>query len=669
MFILIGMIVKLKRAKKITFILFACVLSFFIMDNIVINRSSGFSSQLNSLFKYQTSIHFDRHTSQNDRVKYLKDLALQYPLCFNCIDIENDGQEYHYYVGDSIGKIQFKTHKLGSFIHNQYSYYVDSIEQNKTSISDFIILAADNMEAIKNTLRTNPTIIIDEHSSVKHPTKNIKEQYYFLFEKILPYFIILLTIYIMIEYGLFHKTKKVYAIEKIHGLAPFAILQKKCLSDILSFSFIYWIVSLAFIYGLGFQDNPKTALLSMSAVVYSLMIVVFLLIDLLEVYCIKILNIKNTLKNKINTKLYSIVSILFKVVSIFFIVIQLGNLVDQSYTLYTQLREIKVIQEKTQMMVKIEGTNPLNSLSNEQVVKEMEKLERLAGDQKAIFLDASSYYLKQEHKSTYDPLTYLKRAIILDENTVEFFKIKDENGHLLKITKTKTKQERYDHPILLVPTNKKNNPELISFLSSTGSHYKVIYIMPHQRIYSYRPELGKIDHGWVTDAYLLVDGNVDLNQALIPVHNKDVKEGFKSLLKRYGIEDETFVYIRPYQAFNNQIQLLKLKMRQTFIRTLFSLFLVILVLYQSIVTYYKSHMNRILILKVHGHSFIETYDFYFLMDLCIYVCLAILLAILAQPVGVGVLIVVYIMNLLIALMMIHRIEKTKIISYLKGEDS
>ncbi|WP_173553011.1 DUF1430 domain-containing protein [Sharpea azabuensis] len=103
--------------------------------------------------------------------------------------------------------------------------------------------------------------------------------------------------------------------------------------------------------------------------------------------------------------------------------------------------------------------------------------------------------------------------------------------------------------------------------------------------------------------------------------------------------------------------------------SIFSLLLVAIVIYQSIVIYFKRNMKRILILKVNGNFFVERYDIYFITDLSLFLIMGIISVFLGRPLNVVALFVIYLLNIIFLTSTLRHVESSKIITYLKGSDS
>ena len=166
---------------------------------------------------------------------------------------------------------------------------------------------------------------------------------------------------------------------------------------------------------------------------------------------------------------------------------------------------------------------------------------------------------------------------------------------------------------------------------------------------------------------MIIDGS-SLNDALIPIKDKDIEMGFKNLLNAYDIDDKLLLKMRPADYFKEHMKWLKEEAMRYLVISIFSLLLAAIVIYQSIVIYFKRNMKRILILKVNGNSFVERYDMYFITDLSLYMIMGILSVILGRPHNVLALFVIYLLNIIFLTATLRHVESSKIIAFLKGDD-
>lgn len=127
--------------------------------------------------------------------------------------------------------------------------------------------------------------------------------------------------------------------------------------------------------------------------------------------------------------------------------------------------------------------------------------------------------------------------------------------------------------------------------------------------------------------------------------------------------------MRPSEYFDDHMKWLKEDAVRYLVISIFSLLLVAIVIYQSIVIYFKRNMKRILILKVNGNSFVERYDIYFITDLSLFLIMGIISVFLGRPLNVVALFVIYLLNIIFLTSTLRHVESSKIITYLKGSDS
>ena len=127
--------------------------------------------------------------------------------------------------------------------------------------------------------------------------------------------------------------------------------------------------------------------------------------------------------------------------------------------------------------------------------------------------------------------------------------------------------------------------------------------------------------------------------------------------------------MRPSEYFDDHMKWLKEDAVSYLVISIFSLLLVAIVIYQSIVIYFKRNMKRILILKVNGNSFVERYDICFITDLSLFLIMGIISVFLGKPLNVVALFVIYLLNIIFLTSTLRHVESSKIITYLKGSDS
>ena len=194
--------------------------------------------------------------------------------------------------------------------------------------------------------------IKEEYNQHNHHVKG-NSTFIFLLQTVSTYITILLIVYLIVELAIYEKQCKEYALKKMHGISVLTILKKTYINDFLAVSLLYWLTNLIFVFGLGYKGNDYSYILKMSAKIYGLLLIPFILIDVLDSVGVRFLSIKDALKNRVNVVVYDAVSIAFKFVTVFFLTFQLVSLTSHAYDLYTQTRELNKIAQKTQYMMRI----------------------------------------------------------------------------------------------------------------------------------------------------------------------------------------------------------------------------------------------------------------------------------------------------------------------------
>ena len=657
------MITKLTTIKTTTIILMACVLSFFIIDFAARDMNGDFRDRLDSHFKDSLEISFDYRTKNDERKAILEYYAKKYHFSFYCYEYHSENDSNFYFIYDPSNRITLKKYDIGGYFNRHYIHDVKAINENQYYLTNYNILFDGDKSAIEDAFSNMKDIRIkEEYNQHNHHVKG-NSTFIFLLQTVSTYITILLIVYLIVELAIYEKQCKEYALKKMRGISVLTILKKTYINDFLAVSLLYWLTNLIFVFGLGYKGNDYSYILKMSAKIYGLLLIPFILIDVLESVGVRFLSIKDALKNRVNVVVYDAVSIAFKFVTVFFLTFQLVSLTSHAYDLYTQTRELNKIAQKTKYMMRIYGMDVRYDLSNDETVKVMNKFDQLVQDNGGIYIDASNYYTK-DGGNPYGPLSYFKKAIIVNENAVSFFHIKDVKGKDIIIDKVK---QRYLHPILLVPEDLKDDPKVQSYIKDSDLKYEVITIQSNQKIYSFRPELANRNDGWIINSIMIIDGS-SLNDALIPIKDKDIEMGFKNLLNAYDIDDKLLLKMRPADYFKEHMKWLKEEAMRYLVISIFSLLLAAIVIYQSIVIYFKRNMKRILILKVNGNSFVERYDMYFITDLSLYMIMGILSVILGRPHNVLALFVIYLLNIIFLTATLRHVESSKIIAFLKGDD-
>ena len=661
---LTGMTIKLSILKKLTIILISCVLSFFIIDFASRDLNGDFRNQLNAQFKESMEISFDYRTKNDYRKHILESYAKKYHFSYYCLEYRLENESNLYSVYDPSNRITLKKYDSGAYFNKHYIHDVRAMTDKQYYLTNYFILFDSDRSVIEEAFSNTKEVRIIEASIQQNHHVEGSYTFVFLLQTALPYVIILLILYLMIELAIYEKQRKEYALKKIHGMSVFSILRKTYFFDYFSVTILYWLTNLIFVYGLGYNGNDNSYILKMSAMIYVLLLVPFILIDVLESIGVHFLRIKNALKNKVSAIAYDAVSIAFKFITVFFLTFQLVSLISQSYDLYMQTRELEKIAQKTKTMMRTYGMDVRFDLSNDETVRIIKRFDQLVQDNGGIYIDASNYY-STRGRSPYGPLSYFKEAVIINENVVSFFHIKDTKGKEIILKKDK---QRYLHPIILVPENLINDSKIKAFTKGSDPKYEIITIQSNQKIYSFRPELATKNDGWIINPIMIIDGS-SLNDALIPIKDKDIEKGFKELLNKYDIDDKLFLKMRPSEYFDDHMKWLKEDAVRYLVISIFSLLLVAIVIYQSIVIYFKRNMKRILILKVNGNSFVERYDIYFITDLSLFLIMGIISVFLGKPLNVVALFVIYLLNIIFLTSTLRHVESSKIITYLKGSDS
>lgn len=653
------MITKLNKLKLITLFLLTCAISFFIVEFSISKMNLDFQNELDSYFQEKITIHFDYNTETKYKEDLLKKLCNQYDSMLYCIDY-NSNDYSTYYIYTKSDHLQYKQYEIGSFFNGKNTYDIKKMSEKNFDMSNFIFLTNGDIDEIKNKLISYDYVNVyaekGEHNVEQDSILNT------ILQKGSSYFLIIFILYIMIEVVFFEKKQKEYAIKRIHGVSVFDILKNKYLKDIYMLSLVYWIISLGYIFILGYNANDHLLLIAIAGIVYVFLIGIYFLISIVQYFCVSVLKIKNVLSHKINIMIYEMISLLFKFISIFFLTIQLTQFISQTYQYYIQNKGINEIASITENMVKIESFDANYNIENEQWEKILSDLHDLANSQNSLYVDAHNY-INYDNNDMYNPLSYLKNAIRLNESTVSAFQIRDIHNNLVIFNK----ENRQENPILLVPIDLKDSNNLHVLLEKDISDYEIQYIQSDQKIYSFRPELSQYDNGWIENAIIVVDGNEDLYEYMIPIQGENLSKGFNDLLVQYDI-DPVINIIQPYESFNQQMNTLQNDVVKMLFLSLFSLLLVYVILYQSILIYFKRDIKRTVVLKVFGKDFLERYNTYFELDICIYLIIGICFTLFGKTSHVFTLLSIYFINFIILFLIIRNIENKKILSYLKGDD-
>lgn len=655
----IGMTTKLFRLKNLIFIVLSCAISFCIIEYSRASMSIKTERSIDSYYQNHLQISFDYQSDAKERKKILLELAERYNLSFYSIEYNADHYKTYYFYNSLI---PLKTYQIGSLFNGKNVYDVKEWTDDSFTFGNYTLLSNEDLLKVRTELQNYQQIYIYDELGEEHYIEETP-----LIQDIiiygLPYYFILFILYVMIQIALFEKKKKEYAIRKIHGFHVLQIYQLELLHNIFVFSLLYWLTSFVWMMMIGYSDNDHLLLFKLSGVMYGFCLLLGIAVDI--VYCISIdlLNIKNTIMNKINVVAHQSISMIFKFMTLLFLSFQLTQFIGQTYSYMIQSQEIQKIKELTKNMVIADSFQGDYNISNEKWTKVIDNLTQLVDKEKGIYIDAHNYVDYQQEYG-YDPLGYIEKSVRLNENAVALFHIQDRDGNPIVFDL----KDRQQNPILLVPENKQDDLGLKKLLHSKVNNYQVLIIKSNQKIYAFKPELANQMNGWIEDAIIVIDGNIDLHRCMIPVEGNDLEASFYDLLIQYHL-DPTINIIQPYETFNQQMMSLYNNICQSLFLSLFIIMLTCLVLYQSIMLYFKDQMKRILILKVHGKSFIERYDYYFMIDICLYLLIGTIMAITGNILNVIVVLLIYFINFIILSTYIRYIENKKILAYLKGDDA
>lgn len=310
-----GMTIKLSIIKKLTIILISCVLSFFIIDFASRDLNGDFRNQLNAQFKESMEISFDYRTKNDYRKHILESYAKKYHFSYYCLEYRWGNESNLYSVYDPSNRITLKKYDIGAYFNKHYIHDVRAMTDKQYFLTNYFILFDSDRSVIEEAFSNTKEVRIIEASIQQNHHVEGSSRFVFLLQTALPYVIILLILYLMIELAIYEKQRKEYALKKIHGMSVFSILRKTYFFDYFSVTILYWLTNLIFVYGLGYNGNDNSYILKMSAMIYVLLLVPFILIDVLESIGVHFLRIKNALKNKVSAIAYDAVSIAFKFIS------------------------------------------------------------------------------------------------------------------------------------------------------------------------------------------------------------------------------------------------------------------------------------------------------------------------------------------------------------------
>ena len=289
----------------------------------------------------------------------------------------------------------------------------------------------------------------------------------------------------------------------------------------------------------------------------------------------------------------------------------------------------------------------------------------------SLYIEASrlqyDYKADPNEEVFYDLTATLPNAIRVNDRTLHYFQIKDVEGNLISLKD----EDRTQHPFAFIPQSIWNE-ERISSLKKDPMYADVTFqkIADGQKIFAFDAKVGLSNHGFIENTVFVLDGNTNTEHYLIDVsaHNgNSIRDKFKDWLTENDLPD-VYNYTMPQDMINESVATLQMAVLQRSLQVGVLLIGIALLSYQNMYVFLKVNRKKIFVYKIMGGSLWKRYEEFLFSFIGNYALCSLILVLTKHAQSTGVLLIIILIDSLITLYLLQRLEKKSIAIELKGED-